>query len=241
MEYHVLNGDDDAHMNTGVGNTMRLGAFRTIVSPNHMCTVAIDVWGEVVDNVYGTVMVFGTYFLNQLVGKDLLVNSADGESYNFNNVRTHTNRIEERLGPRGNIFNLQKLFFPVISNGHYTLFCADVQARTLTHYNSLSNGVTSESTLRHFTYIIRFLNDEFQRRTDAPCPGHWQIVLSTVHSAPQQTNGNDCGPLVCAFMHLLAGNRSLHTIHPSQSTDFRGVIMASIIDGALHPWWPVDT
>ena len=100
---------------------------------------------------------------------------------------------------QADLYARRAVFFPVnVDDEHWILIVADMDARTLTSYDSLGR----EHGVR-LGLIERYLVDEYaDKRRGEALPWTWTLA-NAMKTTPQQTNAVDCGVFVIATLDVL--------------------------------------
>jgi sentrin-specific protease 1 len=141
-------------------------------------------------------------------------------NYTYNNVLRWTTRF--------NVFNMDKLYFPVnIANAHWAMAVIFMRYKTIIYYDSLrGSGETFVDTLLHW------LQDEAHRKNVNFDPTDW-ILLPTPNYGPRQGNGYDCGVFSIMCADYTSDNLPLD-YNQSGMIFYRRHILASILRGSLN-------
>jgi len=122
--------------------------------------------------------------------------------YNYDNVRNWHRQV-----PGGDIFALDKIFFPINTDGgtHWVCAVVDMRRKRIQMYDSMGD---------HGKYflecIFRYLQDEHVavKGCSLPDKESWRLV-GTTPDTPCQLNGVDCGVFTCMFADFLSVGRPL--------------------------------
>lgn len=189
-----LNAGDETDSIPILGGTLLKRDVRSINPGKWVNDEAITAMGTLVkERAKGTVHVFSSFLLPVLMSK----------GYDYSRVKKWGNAV-----PQGaNLF-----FFPINAGEvHWALAVADLRERTLTYYDSLSNG--NEAAVES---LVRYLGD-------AGWGTYW-VRVSPGKATPQQPNNYDCGAYVMATMNVLSA-----TLHRGLTVDLNHVFQAEDI------------
>ena len=120
----------------------------------------------------------------------------------YRNVRRWGSRVHG-----GDIFQLDKLFFPVnITRTHWALVTVFMEDKRIQFYDSM--GAAGTESLEA---IFQYIQQEHLTKLGYPLEDTqaWQLVACT-DDTPRQGNGFDCGVFCCTYMDLLASNAPLN-------------------------------
>ena len=138
---------------------------------------------------------FKSFFMTSLLQTGHTTNSGN---YCYRNVRRWGQQT-----PGGNIFSLDKLFFPInVGRDHWVLVAVFMQEKRIQCYDSMGSKGTD-----YVQAIFRYLQDEHETKMGYPLEdtAAWQLVDCTA-ATPRQRNSYDCGVFICTFMDLLSLN-----------------------------------
>mmetsp|Transcript_9523 Transcript_9523/g.19406 ORF Transcript_9523/g.19406 Transcript_9523/m.19406 type:complete len:198 (+) Transcript_9523:1-594(+) len=164
---------------------------------------------------------FKSHFMTKLLNH--------GEGYRYENVRTWARRANLSSTRPGDIFALDKIFFPVnISGMHWALVVAYMKERRLQYYDSMF-GDGQE----YLSAIMQYLQDEHENKKSRALPhaDSWQQIRCS-RDTPQQVNGYDCGVFVCMFCAFIASNATL-SFNQQHIHRCRDLIALSIMRGYI--------
>ena len=119
----------------------------------------------------------------------------DGQ-YSYGNVRRWGRKVAGR-----NIFELDKLFFPVnYEQSHWFLIVVYMEKKIIQVYDSFQG-----QHKKYLNYIFKYLKDEHfaLKGTSLPNEEKWQLI-PTSENTPFQRNGYDCGVYLCTFTNLIS-------------------------------------
>ena len=95
--------------------------------------------------------------------------------------------------------------------------------------------VTGDYGHDYLETALRFVKDEHQRAFGRPNQRQWTLFGCSKETAPQQTNGFDCGVYTCLYMDCTLQGLPF-AASPTQVRGARAHITLSIIQGAAPPW-----
>jgi hypothetical protein len=110
-----------------------------------------------------------------------------------------------KRAPGGNLFDLDKLFFPIHQGmDHWVCAVVFVSDRLIKMYNSKGKTRKKKSYLKT---IFQYLKDEHRQRfgVELPAQDDWRFEKDC-STTPQQTNDVDCGVFTCLISDSLSTN-----------------------------------
>jgi sentrin-specific protease 1 len=116
--------------------------------------------------------------------------------YEYKNVERWS-----RFAPGGDLFNLDKIFFPINTNrSHWICAVVFFKEKRIQMYDSMGAG-----GMHYLKHIFRYLQDEHRAKKGCPMPDldEWTLVPCT-RDTPSQQNGFDCGVYLCMFLDFLS-------------------------------------
>ena len=146
--------------------------------------------------------------------------------YCYRNVRRWGQQV-----PGGNIFEMDKLFFPInVGRDHWILVVVYMQERRIQCYDSMGSPGTE-----YVQAIFTYLQDEHETKHGYPMEdmATWRLVACTADT-PRQRTGYDCGVFVCTFIDLIAFNTPL-SFDQSDLVRCRKRLALSILQGTAMP------
>ncbi len=112
----------------------------------------------------------------------------------FNSVASHGYKTFKKREP--DIFSYEIILSPVNTSGrHWSLFVINNRLRTIEHLDPLRLPDTIP-----FKALQKYLAGEHKANHGYPCQEYRQVRRL---DAPRQTNGKDCGVLVCIYAEML--------------------------------------
>jgi len=123
---------------------------------------------------------FKTFFMTKLLNEGHLDPAKDGK-YDYRNVKPWSKKV-----PGKNIFELDKLFFPInLGRLHWCCCVAYMQEKRIQIYDSMGGD-----DLFYPEQIFRYIKDEYQARNKAELPDqHLWELLPCSNETPRQRNG----------------------------------------------------
>lgn len=165
---------------------------------------------------------FKSFFMTKLLDEG----SMSGGGYRYANVKRWSKKV-----PGKDIFNLDKIFFPINVGGvHWVCAVVFMLEKRIQFYDSMGG-----SGMDYMKDLMRYLKDEHQAKKGSPLPDEdkWRLVPCT-SDTPMQQNGFDCGVFTCMFADFLSKNCPL-TFSQEHVTQCRERIALSIMNGsAIH-------
>ena len=153
---------------------------------------------------------FKSFFITKLL---------DEEGYSYNLVKNWSRRVKGK-----NIFNLDKIFFPINHNNiHWSLAVIFIPEKRIQIFDSGGNGGQ-----RYLDGLLQYLKDEM--RDKHHMEGKWNgwNLIPSHEKIPKQLNGDDCGVFTCMFAYYIAEDLSL-TFDQTDVTEFRKHIAMYIL------------
>jgi sentrin-specific protease 1 len=134
------------------------------------------------------------------------------ENYNFDLVLDTYHKTEEHIDQLKNVFEMDKIFFPVHKDGnHYSLIVIYVQQKRINYYDSLSTrdaGSYGEDMMENI--ILMWLTDVADKfKISEFNSADWTKETTDKKTVPQQVGGCDCGIFCIMFTDYLANNLPL--------------------------------
>jgi hypothetical protein len=119
-----------------------------------------------------------------------------------------TQRTLRRYGvEKRNFLDIDTILLPICEHSHWTLIVIRPSKRTVAHMDSINAGGNSAYTSRAMAWIKDVLEEKFVQ-------DEWKITL---HEAPLQNNGHDCG--VHTITNAMCISLGLSPIHSYTATD----------------------
>lgn len=164
---------------------------------------------------------FKSFFMTKLLNVGHADPAMEGQ-YEYRNVKRWSKKV-----PGKNIFNLDKVFFPINQGGmHWLCAVAFVTEKRIQVYDSMGSGGQ-----HYLDSIFQYLQDEHLDKKKCPLPDidQWQLVPCK-RDTPQQRNGFDCGVFTCMFADFLSKDCPL-IFSQEHITQCRERIALSIMSG----------
>ena len=146
----------------------------------------------------------------------------DGRGYRYANVKRWSKKV-----PGKDIFNLDRIFFPVNVGGmHWTVAVAFMQEKRIQFFDSMCG-----SGIEYLEALFRYIKDEHKAKKGSPLPDEdeWELVECSPDT-PQQENGFDCGVFTCMFCDFLSTDCPLN-FSQEHITQCRERIALSVMKG----------
>jgi len=146
----------------------------------------------------------------------------DGRGYRYANVKRWSKKV-----PGKDIFNLDRIFFPVNVGGmHWTVAVAFMQEKRIQFFDSMCG-----SGIEYLEALFRYIKDEHKAKKGSPLPDEdeWELVECRPDT-PQQENGFDCGVFTCMFCDFLSTDCPLN-FSQEHITQCRERIALSVMKG----------
>lgn len=162
------------------------------------------------------------FFSSMLFSKLLSTNddSDDGVS------RWGKKRCDTYIGTGTNIFQMNKVFWPINHNNqHWSLVVADIEQQKLHYYDSLGKCQSKKNNMcklakNTLPVIMEYLKNEHKKINKTEFPSTWRECDQS-NTIPQQCNGYDCGVFLIAYADLLSVDESLSTIDSNKMNEVR--------------------
>jgi sentrin-specific protease 1 len=170
----------------------------------------------------------------------------DHNRYDYNQVHRWSKNV--------NVFNQDKLFFPINKNFHWTLAVIFMVKKEIHYYDSMK-GSNNQMGIDIYNLLLHWMEDvdtryiwseELQRNEDVnslnsnriTTPAidrtQWRFVNTDINDVPQQVGGNDCGVFTIMFADYISNNINLkNAFNQTDINHFRMMIAASIIKNRL--------
>jgi Ulp1 family protease len=170
----------------------------------------------------------------------------DRNIYNYNQVHRWSKDV--------NVFNQDKLFFPINKNYHWTLAVIFMVKKEIHYYDSMK-GSNNQMGIDIYNLLLHWMEDvhtryiwseELQKNeevnslnsnritTPAIDRTQWRFVNTDINDVPQQVGGNDCGVFTIMFADYISNNINLkNAFNQTDINHFRMMIAASIIKNRL--------
>jgi Ulp1 family protease len=173
----------------------------------------------------------------------------DHNTYNYEAIKKWSKKV--------NVFEQEKLFFPIIYNSHWTLAVIFMHKKEIHYYDSMmGNNSNNDMGIIIFDSLLHWMKDvqtkliwseELQKnversaittlqvdRTQQVDWTQWRLVNTDINDVPQQVGGNDCGVFIIMFADYISNNINLkNAFHQSDIKHFRMMIAASILKNRL--------
>lgn len=123
---------------------------------------------------------FKSFFMSKLLNENHSDTSKQG-TYEYTNVENWSRHV-----PGGDIFNLDKLFFPVHVNGnHWICVVVNMTEKRIEAYDSGGSG-----RMKYVKSVFQYIQDEHTAKKGVPLPDldEWGLVSDQL-SIPRQGNG----------------------------------------------------
>jgi Ulp1 family protease len=132
------------------------------------------------------------------------------EKYDFDFVLDFY-KTEEHIDQLKNVFEMDKIFFPVYKDGnHYSLIVIYVQQKLINYYDSLSTRNAGSYGDELMSIIKMWLFDVANKFDISGFNfADWTCVTTDKNTVPQQNGGCDCGIFCIMFTDYLANNLPL--------------------------------
>jgi sentrin-specific protease 1 len=205
----VMQDPDDEKLVFTIGtNRVTVGSLKTLRPATWVNDEVINGYLRLLDRRHkenssgsGISHVYLSFFMTQLTerwDKDMRVS----DTFDYNLVQKWSRKV-----PGGDIFKLDKLFFPINRRReHWLLIVAFMQEGCIRLYDSMDRHdiqMYESYTKKVFEYLRK---EKMKKHAEALDKDDVTIEYCAV---PQQTNGNDCGVFVCGFVEHILNNREL--------------------------------
>ena len=141
-------------------------------------------------------------------------------SLGYDSVRQFTKKLD--------IFKYDLVMFPIHLGNHWALVVVDTFQLTATYYDSKIGPGTTDAPAH---IIVKFLEKEYKEKKGQEMGFNFTVQWDK--TAPQQTNGYDCGVYVCIFAEQLARDETL-SVNPDDVPAFRKQMVWEIVNNRLH-------
>lgn len=113
------------------------------------------------------------------------------KGYNYDGVRRWTKNVD--------VFNVDKVIFPIHLSVHWTLAVYDRRKNQLEYYDSMNSSRYGMSILSN---LEKYLLDEYLDKKGTPFEEKIKKIVADY--IPQQQNGYDCGVFACKFANFIS-------------------------------------
>jgi len=130
---------------------------------------------------------FKSNFMSQLLNVGHSNPSMAGK-YEYRNVKRWSKNV-----PGKDIFDLDKICFPIHTLGHWVCAVAYMQERRIHFYDSFGSG-----GMDYLKNIMQYIKDEHKDKKKTPVPNEheWKLVPCDWRARPPQRNKFDCGVFI---------------------------------------------
>lgn len=162
---------------------------------------------------------FKSFFMTKLLDEGAT------NSYRYANVKRWSKRV-----PGKDIFNLEKIFFPInVSGLHWCCAVIFIEKKRIEFFDSMGG-----SGLHYLEALKRYLMDEWQSKKGGnplPDADQWKLITGNDRDdVPKQQNTYDCGVFTCMFADFISRDIPL-LFSQSHINECRKRIALSILKG----------
>mmetsp|Transcript_36621 Transcript_36621/g.79758 ORF Transcript_36621/g.79758 Transcript_36621/m.79758 type:complete len:645 (+) Transcript_36621:548-2482(+) len=143
----------------------------------------------------------------------------------YSSVQRWSKRVNWSSTTPGDIFSLDKVFFPINFRGlHWVLVVVYMSDRRIQYFDSM--GGRGEEYLKA---VLSYLKQEHEAKKGRPLPraDEWNLVCCTTDT-PRQVNDYDCGVFMCEFCDYISVDEPL-AFGQEQMLLFRKIITLSLM------------
>jgi sentrin-specific protease 1 len=100
------------------------------------------------------------------------------------------------------LFNFDKIMIPIHLGMHWCLAVIDVQAKTISYYDSLLGD-----NLQCIAALRDYIAAEYQAKKNSPLDiQNWKLIIEK--DIPKQLNNCDCGVFICKYADYISQNKA---------------------------------
>ncbi len=146
-------------------------------------------------------------------------------SYFYTSLRQKGVSAAQNWYSKIKIFDLKKIFIPILENSHWILVVVDIEVSSIVLYDSFSRNYDHILDKIHL-YLLHMYKFYYN------CELAWKFQIIHARSLPLQNNSFDCGMYVCKFAEFIISQRDF-SFGDTDMPRYRRKIVLSILRGKI--------